>query len=139
MKRIACVVLTVLGAMAPLLAEEAATPELVASLFPAGGFIPLGSADHPVYRFQVTAQEVDQSGKPRMKGDAIIARAMEDALVEPGQTRTISSPRDREWRLEGFVTIRNDGFVTYRVSLLHNGERVTSTAAGVMRSSVESR
>ncbi len=131
MKRAACVVFAALWAIAPLLAEEPATPELVASLFPAGGYIPVGSSDHPVYRFQVMAQEVDEAGKVKMKGDAIMAKAMADTLVEPGQTRAIASPQANEWRLDGTVTIRKDGFVTYHVSLLHKGERLSSTSAGM--------
>jgi hypothetical protein len=133
MKRIACVLaVATLAVIAPrLTAEELTTPELVASLFQADGFMPAGSADHPVYRFQVIAQEVDESGKMKMKGDAIVSRAMVDTLVEPGQTRAIASPKNREWRLDGAVTVRPDGFVTYHVSLFHKGERVTSTSAGM--------
>jgi hypothetical protein len=121
-----------LGMLAQRLnAEEPTTPELVASLFPADGFIPVNPAEHLVYRFQVIAQEVDESGKMKMKGDAIVAKAMVNTLVEPGQTRNISSPQNSEWRLDGAVTIRLDGFVTYHVCLLHKGERVTSTSAGM--------
>jgi hypothetical protein len=133
MKRIACVVMAAaIGVFAPwLLAEEATTPELVASLLPADGFMPAGPHDHPIYRFQVIAQEVDEFGKMKMKGDAIVTRAMVDTLVEPGQTRPIASPRNREWRLDGAVTMRTDGFVTYHITLLHKGERVSSASAGM--------
>jgi hypothetical protein len=93
--------------------------------------IPVDKHDHPVYRFGVIAQELDDAGKIKMKGDAIVAKVMEDTLVEPGQTRTISSPQNREWRLEGAVDVGVDGFVRYHVTLLHNGERVTSTSAGM--------
>ena len=132
MNLIVYAVIVGLSAIAPPLPDEDTnSPELVASLFPATGFIPVGAADHPVYRFEVIAQELDDAGKMKMKGDAIVAKASEDTLVEPGQTRAISSPRSREWRLEGAVTIRTDGFVTYHVTLLHKGERVTSTSAGM--------
>jgi len=133
MKRVVGIVaVAVLGVTAPLLAaEKLTTPELVASLLPAEGFTPVSPVDHPVYRFQVIAQEVDDSGKMRVKGDAILSKAIVNTLVEPGQTRTISSPPNSEWRLDGAVTIRPDGFVTYHVSLLHKGERVTSTSAGM--------
>jgi len=107
MKRVVCSFVVVFAAITPpMVAEESNPPELVASLFPATGLIPVGNADHPVYRFEVAAQELDESGKVRTRGDALVMKVMEDTLVEPGQTRTISSPREREWRLEGAVTIR---------------------------------
>jgi hypothetical protein len=133
MKGVVWFFVVVVAATAPrIIAEEtSSSPELVASLFPATGLIPAGGTDHPVYRFSVSAQELDESGKVRMKGDAIVVKASEDTLVEPGQTRVISSPRGREWRLEGAVTIQQDGFVKYHVTLMRKGERVTSTAVGM--------
>lgn len=133
MKWIVCSVVVVLGAITPhsVVAEESNSPELVAALFPASGLIPVGNADHPVYRFAVSAEEIDDSGEVRTKGDAVVVKVSEDTLVEPGQTRTVSSPREREWRLEGTVTIQRDGFVKYHVTLLRKGERVASTTAGM--------
>lgn len=133
MKSAAYVAIGLLAAAiaSPVIAAEPDTPELVAALFPASGFIPVDSPNHPVYRFSVSAQEFDEAGKVRMKGDAIVVKVSEDTLVEPGQKRTLSSPQNREWRLEGEVAIRADGFVTYHVTLLHKGERVTSTSAGM--------
>ena len=71
MKGVVCSLVVVLASIAPrVVAEETfSSPELVASLFPATGLIPVGDTDHPVYRFTVSAQELDESGKARMKGN----------------------------------------------------------------------
>jgi hypothetical protein len=129
MKLIACVVVSsVLVAGAPgALAEGSETPEIQATLFPATGVIPAGPERH-VYRFQISANDPDN---PRR------GKAFAETLVEPGQTRDVSSGRGKEWEIKGTVTLKENGHVIYQATLLHNGERITSSSAGIKLSSHE--
>jgi len=102
-------------------AEEPKTPEILATLFPASGLIPLGSERH-IYRFQISAMDPDDAHK---------GTASAETLVEPGQTRELSSSRGKEWEITGTVTLKENGHVIYHATLLHNGQRVTSSAAGI--------
>jgi hypothetical protein len=123
MKLVACVlVVGALAFVAPLAsAEQPQTPELLATLFPATGVIPVG-AEHHIYTFQVSANDPDDTHK---------GKAFAETFVEPGQTREVSSGRGKEWEIRGTVTLKENGHVMYHVTLLHNGERVTSSSAGV--------
>jgi len=124
MRLVACSVLVcavaAFGAL-PVSAEEPKTPEIVATLFPATGLIPLGSERH-IYRFQISATDPDDPHR---------SRASAETLVEPGQTRELSSGREREWEIIGTVTLKENGHVVYHATLLHNGQRVTSSSAGI--------
>jgi hypothetical protein len=123
MKLVACIVLV--GAIAvlapPAAAEEPQTPEILATLFPATGFIPVGS-ERRVYTFEASAIDPDDPHK---------GKAHATTLLEPGQTREVSSGRGKEWQIEGTVTLKENGHVMYHLTLLHNGKRVTSASAGL--------
>ena len=102
-------------------AEDSQIPELEATLFPATGLIPVDS-EHHVYRFQISAMDPDDPHK---------GKALAETLVEPGQTREVSSGQRKDWEIKGTVTLKMNGHVFYRITLLHNGERVTSASAGL--------
>jgi len=122
-KLVTCVLLglAVTLVAAPMCAEEPKTPEILATLFPATGLIPLGSERH-IYRFQISAKDPDDPHK---------GTATAEILVEPGQTRELSSARGKEWDIFGEVTLKENGHVMYHVTVLHDGRRVTSSSAGI--------
>jgi hypothetical protein len=118
----AIIVIGALALHAPFVSgEESQTPEIEATLFPATGLIPADSEPH-VYRFEISALDPDDPHK---------GKAFADTLVEPGQTREVSSGRGREWEIRGTVTLKPNGHVFYHITLLHNGDRVTSASAGL--------
>ena len=123
MKWVACVVaagLLVAGVPCAF-AQDSETPEIQATLFPATGLIPVGSERH-VYRFQISAMDSDNPHR---------GKALAETLVEPGQTRELSSGSGREWEIRGSVTLKENGHVVYQATVLHNGKRVTSSSAGI--------
>jgi hypothetical protein len=101
-------------------AQEAKVPELLASLQPAKGYVPLAlEKEPPIYRFQVFAVEVEEPHAMQISAGT---------LIRPGQTRRFSQ-RLGEVELEGSVTLAQGGEVTYRASLTRRGVRVASSSA----------
>ena len=58
-------------------------------------------------------------------------QARAETRIEPGQTRKLES-RGKDWKLEGTVTLAENGKLTYRLTLFHAGERVTSASASLV-------
>jgi hypothetical protein len=120
---IRCLVLAGILASAAgvIVAQDGNPPEILVGLGPAGDLIPLGHERH-VFTFQAWAITVEEPHE-------IKARA--ETFVEPGQTRKLES-RGKDWKLEGTVTLAESGRLTYRLTLFHAGERVTSASASLV-------
>lgn len=104
-------------------AQDANVPELVVGLEPASGLIPLESQTGSLlYRFQVRAIEAD---------DARTVEISSETFVEAGQSRKILK-RQKDWSLEGTVTVSESGNVQYRLLLFKHGERVSSASASLV-------
>jgi hypothetical protein len=96
-------------------------PELVVSLAPATGLLPLDSEQQAIpYRFQIAAFDQDRSW---LYGTA-------ETFVWPGQERTVDRNRLMS-RVRGKVRLGSDGMATYTAELLLNGRIAARTSATV--------
>ena len=99
---------------------EAEAPELVVTLAPAGGVVPLAGFNRPeVYSFQVWAVDSDHR---RMYAKA-------EAFVRPGQTRTLNETTRDGTRVQGTVTLTDAGVAKYKAELFMQGKRIASSSA----------
>jgi hypothetical protein len=100
---------------------EGSIPELVVSLQPSFGVVPLDEADRVApYTFSVNAQDREH----------YYAYGGAQVFVRLGQSRAIDRP-SAFGRLRGTVDLREDGLAKYRVELIVDGKTVARTRATV--------
>lgn len=97
--------------------SQAAVPEIVVSLAPAEGILPLDASDQAApYRFFVIA--LDRDTRTQFGSDAL--------LVRLGQKRAIEGSS-----LRGSIDLRKDGSAKYSAEFLRGGKIVARTSATV--------
>jgi len=120
-------VLTLIGTVLPAIATgqktglPEATPELIVSLMPATGFVPLASEDYLApYRFQVSA--VDTANQ--------YSYGSAETVVNPGQARTVSKGTPAG-QIRASVRLAEDGLVSYAAEIVSAGRTLARTSATV--------
>ena len=102
-------------------ASEGAAPELVVSLAPATGFVPLDTADRLApYRFQLSAVGAERR----------YSWGSGETLVEPGRSGSFDKS-GAGGRVRASVKLAEDGLASDTAELLVGGKTVARTSATV--------
>jgi hypothetical protein len=101
--------------------SDGGIPELVVSILPSVGVVPLDAEDRfAPYTFSV--HSFDRESKRWYAGVQL--------FVRPGQNRLINSGNEKT-RLRGYIELGEDGLAKYRLELTADGKTLARTSATI--------